>query len=91
MHTVAAVLARNCATEMVRVFYLLTIFRLLLELKLGEIRGSPITFMAVAGSSIVVPQTTVNRLGAALPLEGGGVSCTFLNCPPGRLSGLVLG
>ena len=54
MPTLAAIAARDRAPEVVLVFYVPTIFSLLLTLQLEEAKASPITVMDVARSTFVV-------------------------------------
>ena len=62
MPPVAAISSRYCAAEMVLVLYLLTIFGFLLALQLEHARTSPITVRRVAGSTLIVRRTTVEKI-----------------------------
>ena len=71
----AAISARYRAAGKVLVLYLLTIFSVLRVLRLEHARTSPITVGRVAGSTLIVRRTTVEKIRAPLPLGGGSQSC----------------
>ena len=58
-------------------FDVLIIFGFLLVLKLEEAGASPITVMGVAGSTFVVPRTTVEKIKDPFAVEGGGLLHVF--------------
>ena len=90
MPTLPAIPARNCAMEMVLVFYLLTIFSLLLTLKLDEATGSPFIVMGVAGSSFVVRRWTVKKIGNPFAIGERGL-LHMLQLPSMSLTRVRLG
>ena len=68
----AAVSARHRAAEMVLVLYLLTIFIFLRALQLEHPHSWPITVMRLAGSTVIVRRTTVEKVwGPYTPGRGG--------------------
>ena len=74
MPPLAAKSARYRAAEMVLVLYLLTIFGFLPALQLEHARTSPITVRRVAGSTLIFPRTTVEKIGGPFTFGGGGLS-----------------
>ena len=73
MPTLAAIPARDCAAEVVLVFYVPNIFSLLLTLQLEEASASPITVMDVARYTFVVRRTTVRKIGNPFAIGAGGL------------------
>ena len=75
MPTLAATSAGYCATEMVLVLHLLTIFSFLLALYLEHASTLPITVGRLAGYTLIICRMTVETIWAPLPSEGGSPSC----------------
>ena len=85
MPMLAAIWARYRAAELVLVLHLLTIFGFLLALQLEQASTSPITVARVAGSMLIFRMTTVEKIGAPLPLEAGSPSyVSTAHCGPSK-------
>ena len=70
----AAVSAHSHAAEMVLLLYLLTIFSFLRALQLEHARTSSITVGCMAGSTLIVRRTTVEKIGGHFTFGGGSLS-----------------
>ena len=73
----AAISTPYCAAEMVWVLHLLTIFGFLRALQVGHARTLPIIVERVAGSTLIVRRTTVEKIKGPFTLGGGGLSHMF--------------
>ena len=75
--TFAATSARYHAAEMVLVLHLLTIFGFLRALQLERARTSPFTVRSVAGCTLIVRRTTVEKIRGPFTLGEGAPSHMF--------------
>ena len=90
MPPLAAISARYRAAETVLVLYLQTIFGFPRALQLEHARTSLIKVVRVAGSTLIVRRTTVEKIGGPFTF-GGGVSVMCFSCPPRAFAGLQWG
>ena len=72
MPPLAAISARYRAAEMVLVLHLLIIFGFLRALQLKDARTLPISVGRVAGSTLIVRGTTVEKIWGPFTFGGGG-------------------